>query len=217
MFVWAKFVCYPCVGAYLGLLMQLTRGIAALATASMLCGCAFIGSAPPATYDLQAPSIEKSRGTNAVQIMVSPPVAVKTIDTEEILVKGPNGRVAYFSGTAWGDRLPRLFQARLAEALANSGAFRAVLTNQDRVAGDYSLAIEIRDFQVETTPAGAEAVVDVYVKLVNEHNSAVVTTKRFQTHELAASQDPGAGIQALNGAFQQVVREIVSWVSRRSA
>jgi cholesterol transport system auxiliary component len=197
--------------------MQLTRGIAALATASLLGGCAFIGSTPPATYDLEAPAIAKSRGTNSVQIMVAPPVAIKTIDTEEILVKGANGRVAYYSGTAWGDRLPRLFQARLVEALANSGAFRAVLTNQDRVPGDYSLAIEIRDFQVETTAAGAEAVVDVYVKLVNEHNSAVVTTKRFQTHQLAASQDPAAGIQALNGAFQGVVREIVSWVSRRSA
>jgi cholesterol transport system auxiliary component len=183
----------------------------------MLCGCSFMVSAPPATYDLQAPAMERSRGTNAVQIMVSPPVAVKTIDTEEILVKGPNGRVAYFSGTAWGDRLPRLFQARLVEALANSGAFRAVLTNQDRVSGDVSLAIEIRDFQVETTAAGAEAIVDVYVKLVNEHNSAVVTTRRFQTHQLAASQEPGAGIQALNGAFQTVVREIVSWVSRRTA
>src|SRR5262249_8229514 len=144
-------------------------------------------------------------------------VAVKTIDTEEILVKGANGRVAYYSGTAWGDRLPRLFQARLVEALAKSRAVPAVLTNPDRGPRASSPGINDSDFQVETTAAGAEAVVDVYVKLVNEHNSAVVTTKRFQTHQLAASQEPGAGIQALNGAFQQVVRDIVSWVSRRSA
>ncbi len=201
----------------MGRIMQLTRAIAALATASMLCGCSFMGSSPPATYDLQAPAIDKARGTRSVQLMISPPVAVKTIDTEEILVKSANGRVAYYSGVAWGDRLPRLFQARLVESLANSGAFRAVLTNQDRVAGDISLAIEIRDFQVEATGAGAEAVVDVYVKLVDERNSAVLTTKRFQAHQAAATQDPGAGIQALNGAFQEVVREIVSWVSHRSA
>jgi len=150
--------------------------------------------------------------------MITPPVAVKTIDTEEILVKGANGRVAYYSGVAWGDRLPRLFQARLVESLANSGAFRAVLTNQDRVAGDLSLAIEIRDFQVETSANGtAEAVIDVYVKLVNEHNSAVVTAKRFQARQPAAGADSNAGIQALNTAFQQVVRDIVIWVSRRSA
>ncbi len=125
--------------------------------------------------------------------------------------------MAYYSGMAWGDRLPRLFQARLVETLANSGAFRAVLTNQDSVSGDLSLAIEIRDFQVETAASSSEAVVDVYVKLVNERSNAVVATKRFQAHEKAASQDPGAGVVALNTAFQQVVRDIVSWVSQRRA
>jgi cholesterol transport system auxiliary component len=197
--------------------MQL-KGAIALAMAIALGGCSFgFGSSPPATYDLQAPPVEKIRGAHSVQLMIYPPVAVKTIDTEEILVKSGNGRVAYFSGVAWGDRLPRLFQARLVEALANSGAFRAILTNQDRVSGDYSLAIEIRDFQVEATQGGSEAVIDVYVKLVDERNNAVVTTKRFQARSRAASEDVGAGIQALNVAFQKVTLDIVSWVSRRSA
>src|SRR5208337_2391582 len=198
--------------------MQLIRAMAAFATASMLCGCSgLLGASAPATYDLQAPPMEKARGTRSVQLMIYPPVAVKTIDTEEILVKGANGRVAYFTGAAWGDRLPRLFQARLVEALANSGAFRAILTNQDRVSGDLSLAIEIRDFEVEASTGGSEAVIDVYVKLVDEKNNSVVTTKRFHARVLAGSDDAGAGIQALNGAFQQVTLAIVSWVSRRAA
>jgi len=186
----------------------------------MLCGCSvggLLGSAPPATFDLIAPAIEKAHGTRTAQLMIAPPVAVKTIDTEEILVKGANGRVAYYAGVAWGDRLPRLFQARLVETLANSGAFRAVLTNQDRVSGDMSLAIEIRDFEVETAPGGGEALVDVYVKLVDDRNNAVVTTKRFQAHKQVLGEDPGAGILALNGAFQEVALEITSWVARRTA
>ncbi len=197
--------------------MQLKGKIAAFAAAIMLGGCAFgLAGGPPATYDLQAPPVERVRG-GGVQLTIYPPVAVKTIDTEEILVKSANGRVAYFSGAAWGDRLPRLFQARLVEALSNSGAFRAILTNQDRVSGDLSLAMEIRDFEVESLPGGSEAVVDVYVKLVDEKNNSVVTTKRFHARVPAASPDPGAGIQALNGAFQQVTLAIVSWVSRRTA
>lgn len=196
--------------------MELRRGIAALAIAGVLGGCSGLtGSSAPATYDLQAPSTAQAKGSRGAQLMIAQPVAVKTIDTEEILVKGANGRVAYFSGAAWGDRLPRLFQARLAESLANSGAFRAVLTNQDRVPGDLSLGIEIRDFQVETGAGGSEAVIDVYAKLINERDNAVVTTKRFQAREKAASREPGAGVEALNGAFQQVVRDIVSWASQR--
>jgi cholesterol transport system auxiliary component len=198
--------------------MQLRGEIAAIAAAIVLGGCAFgLAGSPPATYDLQAPPIERVHGSGAMQLTIYPPVAIKTIDTDEILVKGANGRVAYFSGVAWGDRLPRLFQARLVEALANSGAFRAILTNQDRVSGDLSLAIEIRDFEVESSSAGPEAVIDVYVKLVDDKNNSVVTTKRFHARVPAASDDPGAGIQALNGAFQQVTLAIVSWVSRRSA
>jgi cholesterol transport system auxiliary component len=199
--------------------MQLKGQIAAFAAALMLGGCAFGlgGASPPATYDLEAPAVAKASGMRSIQLTINPPVAVKTIDTEEILVKGANGRVAYFSGVAWGDRLPRLFQARLVEALANSGAFKAILTNQDRVSGDLSLGIEIRDFQVEASATGAEAVVDVYVKLIDERNAAVVTTKRFQARAPAAGNDPGAGIQALNGAFQQVAAAIVTWVSRRAA
>ncbi len=204
----------------MGWIMQLRRAIAALATAGMLCGCSvggLLGSSAPATFDLIAPPIEKVRGTRTTQIMIAPPVAVKTIDTEEILVKGANGRVAYYSGVAWGDRLPRLFQARLVETLANSGAFRAVLTNQDRVSGDVSLAIEIRNFEVETAPGGGEAVVDVYVKLVDDRNNAVMTTKRFQARKAVPGEDPGAGILALNGAFQEIALEITSWAARRSA
>jgi len=198
--------------------MQLTRAIAAVAIVGMLCGCSGLaGGSAPATYDLQAPSTDKAKGSRSVQLMIAPPVAVKTIDTDEILVKSANGRVAYYSGMAWGDRLPRLFQARLVESLANSGAFRAVLTNQDRVSGDLSLAIEIRDFQVETAATGSEAVIDVYVKLVNERSNSVMTTKRFRAREKASSQDPGAGVEALNSAFQQIVRDIVSWVSQRRA
>jgi cholesterol transport system auxiliary component len=201
-------------------MMQLKGAVAAVATAITLCGCSLgslLGGSAPATYDLEAPAIEKVRGGHSVQLMIYPPVAVKTIDTEEILVKGANGRVAYFSGVAWGDRLPRLFQARLVEALANSGAFRAILTNQDRVTGDFSLAIEIRDFQVETIVGGSEAVIDVYVKLVDERNNTVVTTRRFQARTRAASEEVGAGIHALNGAFQKITVDIVSWVSHRSA
>jgi cholesterol transport system auxiliary component len=197
--------------------MGLKRAIYAAGAAMWLGGCSFglLGGSPPATYDLIAPSIAKSRDPHSVQLTINAPVAVKTIDTEEILVKGANGRVAYFSGVVWGDRLPRLFQARLGDVFANSGGFRAILTNQDRVTGDLSLAIEIRDFEVEASQSGSEAVVDVYVKLVDERNNTVATTRRFQARTPAPTGDVAGGVQALNETFQKVALDIVAWVSKR--
>jgi len=190
-----------------------------MAAVAMLLGACSLGSivggSPPATYDLQAPSMEKIRSARNSQLSIGIPIAIRTIDTEEILVKALDGRVSYFSGVAWGDRLPRLFQARLAQAFENSGSFRAVLTSQDRVTGDISLAIEIRDFEVETQAGGSEAVVDVYVKVVDEHGSTVVGTKRFQERTRVAGTEVTAGIQALNTTFQKVASDIVAWVSMR--
>jgi cholesterol transport system auxiliary component len=199
--------------------MRLKGAIYAAGAIIWLGGCSFgglVGGSPPATYDLIAPAVARSRDPHSIQLTINAPVAVKTIDTEEILVKTANGRVAYFPGVAWGDRLPRLFQARLGDVFANSGAFRAILTNQDRVTGDLSLSSEIRDFEVEASPAGSEAVIDIYVKLVDERNNAVTTTRRFQARTPAPPGDVAGGVQALNETFQKVALEIVAWVSKRS-
>ncbi len=198
--------------------MRLKRSIFAVITASMIGGCSLggmFGGSPPATFDLQAPSTGKIYGARSLQLTINPPVAIKTIDTEEVLVKSAGGRVSYFSGVAWADRLPKLFQARLVETFANSGAFRAILTNQDRIAGDLSLSIEIRDFQVEVRSGSSEAVIDVYVKLANERENAVVATRHFQERTTAGSEEIGAGVQALNMTFQKIAVAIVLWTTQR--
>ncbi len=85
------------------------------------------------------------------------------------------------------------------------------------MSGDLSLAIEIRDFEIESAGQGAEAVVDVYVKLIDERHNSVLTTRRFQSRTPTVSQDVPAEVHALNEAFQRVVTEIVAWASHRTA
>jgi cholesterol transport system auxiliary component len=197
--------------------MRLRTIIGLAAVGAALGACSFssiMGGGAPATFDLKAPAIHRVSQKN-LQLTVNPPVAIKTIDTEEILVKSGSGRISYFSGVAWADRLPKLFQARLVETFSNSGAFRAVLTNQDRVSGQVSLSTEIRDFQVEVVNGRSEAVIDVFVKLANERENLVVTSRRFQERVPAANEDVGAGITALNEAFQRVAANIVSWSTGR--
>lgn len=197
--------------------MHLKSMIGASLAALLLVGCGFGGltGSAPATYDLEAPAVEKISGRRNVQLTVNMPVAIKTIDTEEILVKSQDGRVSYFSGAAWGDRLPKLFQARLVETFANTGAYRAVLTSQDRVTGDLSLSIEIRDFEIATAANSSEAVIDVYVKLVNERSNTVVNTGRFQERTKATGTDVAAGVRAINATFQKTALAIVAWTSSR--
>jgi cholesterol transport system auxiliary component len=196
--------------------------LGALMAALCLNGCALGGLMnavpPPATYDLQAPeTARKASGLRGANIAIGIPVAVRTIDTEEILVKTPDGRVSYFPASAWGDRLPRLVQARLIEVFSNAGAFRAVITSQDRISPDISLSLEIRDFQVNVLDGHAQASIDIYAKLVDERGGAVIATKRFTASAPATKDDVGSGVTALNGAFQQVATEMLNWTVRQRA
>lgn len=192
--------------------------IGAVIAALMLSGCALANlgqGSPPITYDLHAPEPGKIASARGPHLAIASPIAVRTIDTEEILVKTADGRLSYFPEAAWGDRLPRLLQARLVEVFSDSGAFRAVVTNQDRVPGDLSLTVEIRDFQVEVMNGHAEAVVDLFAKLVDERNGVVIGTQRFSERVPAARDDVNAGVKALNDAFKKVALDMLAWTSRR--
>jgi cholesterol transport system auxiliary component len=188
--------------------------------ALLLSGCALGGlvggGSAPVTYDLEAPELAKPvRSARSVHLAIHSPIAVRTIDTEEILVKSGDGKLAYFPGSVWGDRLPRLFQARLVEVFSNSGAFRAVVTSLDRVSGELSLTVELRAFQVEVSEGRAEAVVDVFVKLVDERSGVVIGTKRFVDRSPAVKDDVESGVRALNDAFHRISMELLNWTAHR--
>jgi len=46
--------------------------------------------------------------------------------------------------------------------MQDAGAFRAVLTSEDRVGGEYTLSVQIREFGVEVDNGKAEAVVTLF-------------------------------------------------------
>ena len=52
-----------------------------------------------------------------VQVTVSQPTAMRALDNDRILVMASGGRVAYFEGAAWSDRLTSLVQARIVEVM----------------------------------------------------------------------------------------------------
>lgn len=183
----------------------------------MLClllgGCALLSGAepPPDTYDLPMTSVGRSRGPVAAQLSVRQPVALRSLDTDRIQVREGAGRLAYYPTAAWGDRLPRLVQARLVASLADAGRFRAVITNGEGLSAEYGLTVEIRAFEVRVQQGSAHATVDFFVKLVDERRNEVVATRQFSSEAPAAKDDVVSGVNALRQAFQQVTSEVVRW------
>ncbi len=148
-----------------------------------------------------------------VQLTVQRPTAMRAIDTDRIVVMAPGGRLSYFEDAAWSDRLTALVQARLVEAMQDTKSFRAVLTTQDSLDGDYSVAIEIREFQVEVEKGSASAVVTLFAKLAQDQRGRVIATREFTARLPVASDDPANGVAALQTGFNDVTKELVGWLA----
>jgi cholesterol transport system auxiliary component len=195
----------------------MSRSAPALATGLIclgLAGCALAlgGSKAPTTYDLVAPrSFAASAKPAKWQLVVNEPTAVHALETDRIMVRPSPDKVSYYKGVAWSDRLPRLVQARMIETFQNSGAVKAV----SNTSGEYSLSTEVRAFQIDASGGRAAAEIELFAKLVDNRSSKVVASKGFSTRVASASDDPAAGVAALNQAFTEVLQDTSQWVASR--
>lgn len=188
-----------------------------LLAAAALSGCAALpggGPAPLDTYDLTAARTEAAAGSRKgrTQILVAEPGALKALDGENVVVRPSAGSVEFLKGAQWADRLPRVVQARLVEALQATGRLGGVGKPGEGLAIDYQVVTEIRAFEVRLDGA-PRAEVALYVKLLNDRNGVVRTAHGFSASApLAAAAGNDAYVAALDRAFAQVVGEMVPWV-----
>jgi cholesterol transport system auxiliary component len=192
---------------------------ALMLAATALHGCAALpggGPAPLDTYDLTAVSTETAGPRKGrVQVLVAEPGALKALDGENVVVRPTAGSVEFLKGAQWADRLPRVVQARLVEALQATGRLGGVGKPGEGLAIDYQVVTEIRAFEVRLDGA-PRAQVTLYVKLLNDRNGVVRAARGFSAAApLAGGAGNDAYIAALDRAFSQAVSEIVPWVLER--
>lgn len=189
---------------------------ACLLAALMLPGCAALpggGPAPLDTYDLSSAAVDTAgprRGR--MQVLVAEPTALKSLDGESVVIRPSAGSVEFLKGAQWADRLPRVVQARLVEALQATGRLGGVGKPGEGLAIDYQVVSEIRAFEVRVDGA-PRAEVTLYVKLLNDRNGVVRASRAFTSSSpLGGASGNDAYVAALDRAFAQVVRELVPWV-----
>lgn len=186
--------------------------LAVLIAGVFLTGCG--GAANNDTFDLRAASV-RADGPSAHtrQILVPEPLALKALNSEQILVRVSTSEVRYLSNSQWSDKLPRMVQAKLVQAYENTGKLGGVGKPGQGLAIDYQIASDIRAFEIDA--ATNRARVEISVKLLNDRNGTVKAQKVFSA---AAPVSSGATnpafIKALDVAFSSVATEIVDWTLR---
>jgi len=183
------------------------RGIALLGLL-VLGGC---GGATPLTFDLAAlPGNARSGGTSR-SIVVAEPVGLQPLEADRILVREPAGSLSFVGGGQWADRLPRLVQTRIIQSLENTGRLRSVTRPGDKVASDYMLVSEIREFDIAA--GSGEAVVDISAKLVAEGTGKVANARVFTARVPVGKVDAPSAAAGLDAALGRVLADLVRWVN----
>lgn len=208
----------------LGVKSSLFTGLMGILALLTLGGCSLSGAVkgaltdgtPSQTFDLvlERDLIKRSRRLGT-QIVVQIPAAVKALAGDNILVKPSPTQVTYYGDAVWSDRLPKLLQARLVEALQVSGRFRAVSDGSDRISGDITLSTTIEAFQVDVEGERATANIMIFAKLIHVASGKVYASRSFKVSVPSSSRVVGDGVDALNDGMNQVLQSLTRWVVRR--
>ncbi|MEP1206451.1 MAG: ABC-type transport auxiliary lipoprotein family protein [Rhizobiaceae bacterium] len=191
------------------------RGLIVGAALVSLSSCALLKSkkAQRETFDISAPtSFSGVRGGSNAQILVKTPTALKSLDSDRIVVKPTDTIVTYLAGAQWADTVPRLIQAKLVEAFENSRATRATAKPGDGLVIDYQLVSDVRRFEL----ADGVATIELSIKLLSDRTGKVRETRIFTSSAAAASDQPEDVVNAFDSAFDELARDIVAWIVRRT-
>lgn len=165
------------------------------------------------TFDLGlAPSVD-GPARSSRQILIPEPTALKLLDSDQVVVRVSPSEVQYLANSRWGDRLPRMVQAKLVQAFENSRKLAGVGIPGQGLAIDYQVVTEIRAFEV-STGSPRVATVEISAKLLNDRNGSIKAQNVFRASVPVTGEGNDQFIAGINRAFAKVGGEIVDWTLR---
>lgn len=174
----------------------------------ILNGCLSLGpDSKPVTLFRLDPVVSDSSAEQPMTLKLSISSG-SLLNSQRLWVYQEGGKVAGFAEARWAMPLPELFRQTLISSLEQSGT-AIVLESPARAP---TLRVAIRDFQVEKTSTGAEAIVAIkatWIGLEGEN----IQHKLIRASELANLDSAGSVARAMDEASQTVLLELQTWLS----
>jgi len=171
-------------------------------------GTAYVLAPAPA-----APQASASAASD-VDLSIGRPDMAPGLDTQRIAVlKGR--QLDYYRAARWGGSAVEVVQTLLVDSLQDQKLFRSVTSEQARVAGDYTLDVEVRDFQAEYPSENAAPSVHVTVvgRLIRIVDRQLVSTVSAE----ARSQASENRLAPVVSAFESAAHEVALEIAKRTA
>ena len=147
------------------------------------------------------------------QLVVEEPLAAGGLGTNRIAVRPSPTQLQYFKNASWTERLPKMLQSLLVASLEDSGRIVAVGRQAIGMRADYSLKIEIRDFQAEffdgaTVP---EVRVRLSAKLLRQPRQEIIASRVFEHSVVAEAGNMRTIVTTFDRALGPLIRDLVYW------
>lgn len=199
----------------------LARGMAAVGAAGLTAACSQlpIGKPPPQMYTLTPKSTYPADLPEAPwQLAVERPSAPAGLSSARIAVAREPLTLDYYAGVAWVDDAPNMVQRLLIESFENSNRIIGVGRDGVSFRSDFTLKVELREFQAEYFD-GAEIPtinVRVNVKMVQMPQRTITASQGFETKRPAPSNRMSDIVHTFDAALGIVLRDVVVWTLRLS-
>lgn len=145
------------------------------------------------------------------QLLVETPRASTALDTARIAIMPTPGVLEVYAGARWRDPAAFMLRSLIVQGFDESGRIGGVSGSTSGLSADYSLAIELRDFQIELDANSAQAVIRLTAKLFDHRSNRIVASRTFESLAPAATSDIANAVQAFEKALEHLLPELVTW------
>ena len=168
-------------------------------------------NAAQVVYDLTAPTqFAAIDGAARGQLIVAEPTALIALETRKFLIRPNPSDEPTFAKAEWSDNVPKLLQTKIIQTFENAGLSQTVSRPAEGLVADKQLALDIRKFQISTSP---EPMAEI------EFAAKIVSDKGASWRKSVPGECAGQGVNAasaaaaLDEAFGKSATELVIWAA----
>ena len=200
----------------------LLRAVAACALALLLSGCGSVFGPPPPTprfwsLDAQGATAAAAPASapapapraSAPVLIVAKPRAAAGFDTDRIVYVREEHRLEPYADNQWIDAPQRMLAPLIADSLARTGAFAAVLATPSPANGQWELDTEVVRLQHEV--AAQRVRFTLRATLVDRPMRTAVVAREFDAVAPTPSTNPAGAVSAANVAVADVLRQLTAF------
>jgi cholesterol transport system auxiliary component len=186
-----------------------------LATTVQLGACAALSGKHDA-FVVYAPQLhmeanKESSGPLEWQLLVDTPHASAALDTTRIAIMSSPGVLEVYPAARWRDPAPVMLRSLIVQAFDEDARISGVSALDSGLNGDYSLSIEVRDFQAELVNGSAQVAIRLTAKLFDRRSNRIVASQSFEEVAPAASSEVASAAEAFTVALDQLMPKLVDW------